>query len=159
MPDIVLQLPGKPDTEISLIPGAYRVGSSPASHIMIRDKSVQPRHCRLEVSGQGIHVFDLCGGTLLNGDPVGTAGAVLKPGDVLKLGDAEFLVPGKKIESVPVPSVRKNPVPPAPVPKTAFPDKREGKIPVLEISGILPHQPKFLHCKKQFCSGSILSYH
>ena len=156
MPDIVLQLPGKPDTEISLIPGAYRVGSSPASHIMIRDKSVQPRHCRLEVSGQGIHVFDLCGGTLLNGDPVGTAGAVLKPGDVLKLGDAEFLVPGKKIESVPVPSVRKNPVPPAPVPKAAFPDKREGKIPVLEISGISPANREFVQEVKRLAHVELL---
>ena len=141
MPDVVISLPGYEETEISLYPGIYRVGSSPASHIALSEKSIQPRHCRLEVSASGIKVFDLCNATSLNGSSIGTGGADFVPGDLLQIGNGNVYYKGYKpgaepVQKAPEKSSVPPPAPAAPSPPKITPKTSGGKIPVLEISGI-----------------------
>lgn len=141
MPDVVISLPGYEETEISLYPGIYRVGSSPASHIALSEKSIQPRHCRLEVSASGIKVFDLCNATSLNGSSIGTGGADFVPGDLLQIGNGNVYYKGYKpgaepVQKAPEKSSVPPPAPAAPPPPKITPKASGGKIPVLEISGI-----------------------
>ena len=93
MPDIILKIPGYKESRIQLIPGVYRVGSSPASHISLKDSSVHPRHCRFEVTADQIMVFDLCGETFLNGKTICSNGNPFVPGDILWVGSVEFRYP------------------------------------------------------------------
>ena len=143
MPEVVISLPGYEETEVSLFPGIYRVGSSPASHIALNEESIQPRHCRLEVSETGIKVFDLCGATYLNGSSVGTGGGSFMPGDLLQIGNGEVYYKGYKPGSEPVQEAPETVSAPSAVsaPTPSVPEKipaktGRGKIPVLEISGI-----------------------
>ena len=143
MPEVVISLPGYEETEVSLFPGIYRVGSSPASHIALNEESIQPRHCRLEVSETGIKVFDLCGATYLNGSSVGTGGGSFMPGDLLQIGNGEVYYKGYKPGSAPVREAPETVSAPSAVsaPTPSVPEKipaktGSGKIPVLEISGI-----------------------
>lgn len=146
MPDIVISLPGYEKSVISLFPGVYRVGSSPASHIALSEESIQPRHCRLEVSDNGIKVFDLCNATRLNGKNISDIGINFMPGDLLEIGNGKVYYSGYEPQNVPVmpkaEPVMEAPAPKepvqqakAPVPKVRKDDK---SIPILEISGIAP---------------------
>ena len=145
MPDIVISLPGYEDTDFQLFPGNYRVGSSPASHIQLPEGSIQPRHCRLEVSEQGIKVYDFCNGTFINGSAIGDTGMAFSPGDELKVGNGIVYYKGYKPQqnqesapqsAVPEPVVQQTASPP---PKEApKPKRRDGTVPLLEISGISP---------------------
>ena len=143
MPEVVISLPGYEETEVSLFPGIYRVGSSPASHIALNEESIQPRHCRLEVSETGIKVFDLCGATYLNGSSVGTGGGSFMPGDLLQIGNGEVYYKGYKPGSEPVREAPEtvSALSAVSAPTPSVPEKipaktGSGKIPVLEISGI-----------------------
>ena len=142
MPDIVISLPGYEEADYQLFPGAYRVGSSPASHIQLPEESIQPRHCRLEVSEKGIKVYDFCKGTFINGSAVGDTGMSFSPGDELRLGNGIIYYKGYKPQpkqaapqavAVPVQAPQ-----PQEAPKTAKAAKRDGSVPLLEISGIAP---------------------
>ena len=148
MPDIVINLPGYEETTLQLFPGIYRVGSSPASHISLVEESIHPRHCRLEVSQDGIKVFDLCGNTFLNGSAIDTVGADFTPGDLLQIGNGTVFYDGypplseggteksrETTENIPAPAPA-----PAAEPQKSSPSPKlktgNGAIPILEISGI-----------------------
>ncbi|MBQ9772965.1 MAG: Flp pilus assembly complex ATPase component TadA [Lentisphaeria bacterium] len=141
MPDIVIALPGYEETTVQLFPGIYRVGSSPASHISLSEESIQPRHCRFEVSEHGIKVFDLCRGTFINGSEIGDTGMDFTPGDELRIGNGIVYYKGYKpqLNQKAVPRMEEaapQPTPSAPPPPK--PVKRDDSIPILEISGISP---------------------
>lgn len=161
MPDIILNLPGYEETVLQLYTGVYRVGSSPASHIALHDESIQPRHCRFEVTGEGVKVFDLCGDTWLNGSSVPGSGVMFSPGDLLKLGKAELYYAGSKPVEKPVPVPAAVPVPEKPavvpaVPEKSFQKKEDGTIPVLEVSGISAENREFVQEVKRLAHVELL---
>lgn len=163
MPDIILKVSGRKDTEIKLISGIYRVGSSPASHILLKDATVQPRHCRFEVSGENIMVFDLCGETFLNGKNICSTGSPFVPGDILWIGNVELHYPAGKgvpLDKTEIKETVSKPVS-VPPPQTAAPSlvakkTESGKIPVLEISGISEKNRKFVQEVKQLAHVELL---
>ena len=159
MPEIILVLPGYEEAELSLFPGIYRVGSSPASHIALQEESIQPRHCRLEVSEKGIKVFDLCGSTLLNKNSIGTGGADFMPGDSLQIGNGIAYYKGFKPGSgEKKPASQSVPVSPEiSVPQSSAKNApRTEKIPVLEISGISAENRKVVQEIKRLAHEELL---
>jgi len=71
--ELLIREPGKPEQTRKLVPGAYRIGSSPASHLQLARPEVSGRHAQLIVSDFDVKVLD-CGssnGTLLNDREVG----------------------------------------------------------------------------------------
>lgn len=162
MPDILLKIPGHAEKKIQLIPGIYRVGSSPASHIMLKEKSIHPQHCRLEVSENGITVYDLCGETFLNGKNIGSGGTPFVSGDILCFGNVEFeyfSVSGSETEvsaesfSEKLKNSQEKPVVPE---KRDFSGEKSKKIPILEISGISSQNREFVQEVKRLAHLELL---
>ena len=159
MPDIILKIPGHKETKIQLMTGIYRVGSSPASHISLKDRSIQPRHCRFEVKGENITVFDLCGETYLNGQNICSSGSPFVPGDILWLGNVEINFAAapqaagteKPVETAKTQTQQKAAPPPITARKSST-----GKIPVLEISGISEKNRAFVQEIKQLAHVELL---
>jgi len=70
---ILIKQPEKKDAEAELVPGAYRIGSSPASHIQFNYPEISSRHAQIFVSESSVKIAD-CGssnGTFLDGERVG----------------------------------------------------------------------------------------
>lgn len=153
--EILIRMPGQQEAVGKLVPGAYRVGSSPASHIQFPRPDVSPKHCQFIVTEDSLKVMDLggAGGTFVDGarlagpEPVETG-----IGSVIKIGDVEVVVKGPETSS----QISPPPPPPPPPPRTPpppTPDEREftsrvklamekakavgaNEIPVLVVSGI-----------------------
>ncbi len=70
---ILIKQPEKKDAEAKLVPGAYRIGSSPASHIQFNCPEISSRHAQIFVSESSVKIAD-CGssnGTFLDGERIG----------------------------------------------------------------------------------------
>ena len=84
--------PGKPEAwEIQLKPGANYLGRGDASDFQIPDASVSTRHCQIIVSGTSVSIQDLgsTNGTFINGQQL-TGEAILKSGQIIRLGQVEM---------------------------------------------------------------------
>jgi pSer/pThr/pTyr-binding forkhead associated (FHA) protein len=71
------------------------IGRAEGCAMRLTYEEVGPRHCALRVTPHGIVVRDLNSGqgTFVNGTPIAEA-VTLRPGDRLRIGTAEFRVPG-----------------------------------------------------------------
>ena len=78
-----LTFPGGEHPQVQLGPGVQRVGSDPASQIVLGVPGVRPLHCELHVTDHGVMLQVPVGATVnVNGRPV--AGLIaLRPGDHL----------------------------------------------------------------------------
>jgi hypothetical protein len=106
--------PGSPAAwEIPLKSGSNLVGRSSANDITITDPSVSGSHCRLDVSGESVHLTDLgsTNGTFVDERQV--TESVLRPGQLIRLGGVKVAVVGAEETRAAAPSL---PVPPPPVP-------------------------------------------
>ncbi|MCK5845225.1 MAG: Flp pilus assembly complex ATPase component TadA [Victivallales bacterium] len=152
--EILIKTPGSPESKGKLVPGVYRVGSSPASHLQLESPSVSARHAQFIVSEIGLKVADMesANGTLLDGVAVGVDPIDAPPGSTLTLGEVEILMKGPetpKVSSAP----QKDPPSPARLAKSPERQKeltsrlratvdefKQAKdahgIPILRISGI-----------------------
>ncbi|HYE62135.1 MAG TPA: ATPase, T2SS/T4P/T4SS family [Phycisphaerales bacterium] len=77
--------------------GAVSIGRGPDNTIPLIDERASRRHCVIELDHQGCWMVRDLGsrnGTKLNEEKVTTA--ILKPGDVLKVGQHEFLIEGDR---------------------------------------------------------------
>ena len=148
---IKIKIPGQKDNEGKLIPGIYRVGSSPASHIQIERPSISPRHMQLAVTDTGIKVMDMdsTSGTYLDGQKIAGDPVDAGPGSVISFGDVDILLIGPE---TPAGNSREKLKPSTPA--LEDPDRQKeltsklkkvvetvsktspGRIPVLQISGI-----------------------
>ena len=150
---IKIKIPNQSENDGKLIPGVYRIGSSPASHIQIDRPSISKRHAQLSVTPTAVKVMDLgsSNGTYIDGKPIGTEEVEVPPGSVIGIGDIQILMVGPDVpqqaEKAPSPSpvsqalanperqkeltskLRK-------VVKKAAIQKNGSNIPVLQISGI-----------------------
>jgi len=78
--------------------GAISIGRGPDNTIPIIDERASRRHCVIELDHQGCWMVRDLGsrnGTKVNEEKI-SAAAILKPGDVLKVGQHEFLVEGDR---------------------------------------------------------------
>lgn len=99
MYNIKIKIPDQPENEGKLVPGVYRVGSSPASHIQIQRPSVSGRHAEFNVTTNGIKISDLgsSNGTFLDGKQIEGEPLSASPGSIVKVGDVEILIVGPEI--------------------------------------------------------------
>ena len=67
MYEILISIPGREDVKARLVPGTYRVGSSPASHLTLQAPGVIPRHCQLTATENDLKITDLGGGISVDG--------------------------------------------------------------------------------------------
>ena len=73
MVEVILKMPGQPDSPLSIPPGQYQVGSSEAVPIQLPFAGVSKLHCVLQASESALRIADLgsSNGTFLNGQRVG----------------------------------------------------------------------------------------
>ncbi len=136
------------ETALKLLPGIYRIGSSPASHIQIERPEISSRHAQLHVSEREVKICDLgsSNGTSIDGRKIGQEPVPMPPGAVVKMGKVLLsLLPDPA-------SLRDLPQSAGSKPKSAFDNltpnseaqsssaqgrpSNPSKIPVLKVSGI-----------------------
>jgi pilus assembly protein CpaF len=103
--EIIIKQPGKGDALGKLVPGIYRVGSSPASHIQLARPEISGQHAQFIVTESLMKVIDLgsSNGTFIDGmqtKPNETYETVT--GSTVKIGDVEIFVKGPEVPDTPV---------------------------------------------------------
>lgn len=90
MTRLVLRLGGHPVREIPLKPGRNVLGRSSKADVFLEDAGTSRQHCELELTDEQLVLRDLgsTNGTFLDGQPVREA--IIRPGQVLKVGELEF---------------------------------------------------------------------
>ena len=80
--EVIIRLPNRPETVGRLVPGTYRIGSSPAAHIQINLDDVSPRHCLLTVKDGQLRIQDAGSksGTFVDGVRIGSDPTPIAPG-------------------------------------------------------------------------------
>ena len=93
---ITILCEGHEPFEAKLIPGAYRVGASPACHLQISGDGVAPRHCQLIVGENSLRVqaFDQRHPVYLDGRELGSDPADADPGSEIRLGNVVIQLNG-----------------------------------------------------------------
>ena len=81
-----LVFPGGEHPQVLLGLGVNRVGSDPGANVVIDRPGVNPQHCRLHVTGQGV-MLDVPEGTPISVNGRQVDGLIaLRPGDAVDLG-------------------------------------------------------------------------
>jgi Inner membrane component of T3SS, cytoplasmic domain len=70
------------------------IGRDPLSDICINDPHIISQHAKIFTTSSGYYLMDLGGETFVNGQAVKKSSAVLKPGDVVRLGKSALFVFG-----------------------------------------------------------------
>jgi len=148
MYEILLRIPSKPETTGKLVPGIYRVGSSPASHIQIERESVSAKHAQFIVSEQSIKVSDMdsSNGTTIDGVAVGAEPVEASIGSIVKIGDVIIELKGPDTPQAPLPTPKTLSSPERQKELTSklkkvvddvkIDNSNNSKMPILKISGI-----------------------
>lgn len=138
---------------VRLIPGVYRIGSSPASHIQIEGGDVSPRHAQLVVSDNMVKIFDLgsATGTFVDGRKIGSEPVELSADSIVVIGGAQIVIQSKDLKAS---GQKKSVLPPSQSPASASPDRKhtesfvshfvprveqtviKGGMPLLKVSGV-----------------------
>lgn len=102
MYEITILSAGNEPFEAKLVPGVYRVGSSPACHIQLSGEGIAPRHCQLIVNGDTLRVlaFDPAFPVCLDGCPLGSDPVDAQPGSEIRLGDVVIRLIGPEGASI-----------------------------------------------------------
>ncbi len=116
MYEILIKIPGQPDSTGKLVPGSYRIGSSPASHIQIQRETVSARHALFVVGERSLKVADMGSskGTMVDGRKVGEEPEEASPGSVIGVGDVLIELKGPVLpKSLPMDNQQTPPTPKA----------------------------------------------
>lgn len=70
------------------------IGRDPTNDICLNDSNVIGQHAKILTRNNGYYLMDLGGETFINGRPVQKSSAMLKPGDVVRLGKSTLFVFG-----------------------------------------------------------------
>lgn len=157
--EITIFSEGSEPFEAKLVPGAYRVGASPACHLQLSGSGIAPRHCQFIVGDHSIQVqaFNSQYPVYLDGNPIGETPVEAFPGSELRLGSTVIQLRGP--EGMAMSDLGKEqpsaePEPPAPPPPAPAPEppaknagstmeqllrtegKTEGGVSILRISGV-----------------------
>ena len=152
MYEITIFCEGCEPFEAKLMPGAYRVGASPACHLQISGIEVAPRHCQLTVSDHSVQVLAFDPGAypvFLDGHRLGQGPAEADPGSEIRLGnavirlngpegmalDADFSLP-EKSAPVPEPAKEAEREPARSMEKLLQSERGDNGTAVLRISGV-----------------------
>lgn len=70
------------------------IGRDPINEICLNDPHIMSRHAQIFIANNSYYLADLDGETFINGRAVKKGSAILKPGDVVRLGKSSLLVFG-----------------------------------------------------------------
>ncbi|OQA86464.1 MAG: putative conjugal transfer protein [Lentisphaerae bacterium ADurb.Bin242] len=154
---------GKEPFQAKLVPGVYRVGSSPACHIQLEGQGVAPRHCQLIVGDDDLKilVFDPASFPVyLDKSPLGTEAVSADPGSELQIGDVAISLLGPESEPITEESIQPPPPPAAAPPPPPGPETMESllkeeeaaspAVAVLRVSGVpFENRPLLQEIKKR----------
>ncbi len=159
--------------QAKLVPGVYRVGTSPACHIQLEGEGISSRHCQLIVGDDDLKILAFAPDDFpvyLDKTPLGTEAVSADPGSELQIGDVAISLLGPESAPITQESLRTPPPaaapqppppPPAPMPKAASGPKtmddliREEKnagsaVAVLRVSGVpFENRPLLQEIKKR----------
>jgi hypothetical protein len=95
-PIATIQFKRGPDAgkNFSLTKLPCRIGRDPLNEICLNDPFVTSQHAKIFVSNNNYYLMDLGGETYINGMAVKKSSAVLKPGDMVRLGKNVFFAFG-----------------------------------------------------------------
>ena len=96
MYEVTIFCEGHEPFEAKLVPGVYRVGSSPACHLQISGDGVAARHCQLIVNENSLRVlaFDSAFPVYLDGRMLGEEPMDADPGSEIRLGNTVIRLTG-----------------------------------------------------------------
>jgi pilus assembly protein CpaF len=170
MYEIIIKVTEKEESTGKLVPGVYRIGSSPASHIQIERPAVSSRHAQFIVSESSIKVADMgsSNGTTIDGIPVGEEPVEADVGAIVKIGDIEIELKGLEIPKGEIeqkPRVLSNPARQkeltSQLKKAVLEAKTntsgDKKIPLLEISGIPEDSRPLVQEIKKRAHGELIT--
>ncbi len=91
---VVIKQPDRADSKAKLVPGVYRLGSSPASHIQFNRPEVSAKHALMTVSDISLKISDAgsSNGTFVDDQRIGSESVEVPVGSVIKLGLVEIFV-------------------------------------------------------------------
>jgi len=148
MVQVILKMPGQPDSPLSIPPGQYQVGSSDAVPIQLPFVGVSKLHCVLQASESALRIADLgsSNGTYLNGQRVGREFVNVPADSDIEIGSVHIHVGTVRPEAKPVSTVS------APPPQQSVPadTEQQYKSRILAVSGIpMSARPLVQEIKKQ----------
>jgi pSer/pThr/pTyr-binding forkhead associated (FHA) protein len=146
MARLLLKSEGLSGRVIELRLGVNRFGRGPASDFQIDHPTISASHCQILLEGDGILVRDCAStnGTFIDGQPIREA--KLSKGQILRLGDVEFLVESTEV-TVAIPKFDA----PRPAPPVVL---RDGSM-------ICPRHPEArvthqcTHCREVMCDECV----
>lgn len=155
MVEIVLKMPGQPDSPVSIPPGQYQVGSSEAVQIQLPFAGVSKLHCVFLATDSSLRIADLgsSNGTYLNGQRIGREFVGVPSDSDIEIGSVRVHVGAL------APEIRPANAPSAPPVPSAAPADPESqyKSRILAVSGIpMEARPLVQEIKKQAHSELLL---
>ncbi|MBR5681019.1 MAG: Flp pilus assembly complex ATPase component TadA, partial [Clostridia bacterium] len=145
MVEIILKMPGQPDSTLSIPPGQYQVGSSEAVAIQLPFVGVSKLHCVLWAQESLLRVADLgsSNGTYLNGQRIGREFVNVPAGSDIEIGSVHIQVGKLTPEMRPVRTS-------SPSPSSQEDPENQFKSRILAVSGIpMSARPLVQEIKKQ----------
>jgi len=93
MVDVILKMPGQPDSPLSIPPGQYQIGSSEAVPIQLPFVGVSNIHCVVQTQDDSFRIADLgsSNGTFLNGQRIGREFVDVPEGSDIEIGTVHIL--------------------------------------------------------------------
>jgi len=152
MVEIILKMPGQPDSPLSIPPGQYQVGSSEAVAIQLPFVGVSKLHCVLQAQESSLRVADLgsSNGTYLNGQRIGREFVNVPSNSDIEIGSVHIHVGTLIPEMRPVRTSSAPPQPPVD-PESQFKSR------ILAVSGIpMSARPLVQEIKKQAHSELLI---
>jgi len=156
MVEVILKMPGQPDSPLSIPPGQYQVGSSEAVPIQLPFVGVSKLHCVLQAQESSLRIADLgsSNGTYLNGQRIGRDFVNVPPNSDIEIGSVHIQVGAVRAEagaghvsSVPQPATGNVPAD----------SEQQFKSRILAVSGIpMSARPLVQEIKKQAHSELLL---
>ena len=146
MVEVILKMPGQPDSPLSIPPGQYQVGSSEAVPIQLPFVGVSKLHCVLQASESSLRIADLgsSNGTFLNGQRIGREFVNVPADSDIEIGSVHIHVGALRTETGPVHAA------PTPPPAAPADSEQQFKSRILAVSGIpMSARPLVQEIKKQ----------
>ena len=118
MVEVILKMPGEPDSPLSIPPGQYQVGSSEAVPIQLPFVGVSKLHCVLQAQESSLRIADLgsSNGTYLNGQRIGRDFVNVPADSDIEIGSVHILVGAVRREAKPAHTTSFQMPPPPAVP-------------------------------------------
>ena len=146
MVEVILKMPGQPDSPLSIPPGQYQVGSSEAVPIQLPFVGVSKLHCVLQALESSLRIADLgsSNGTFLNGQRIGREFVNVPADSDIEIGSVHIHVGGVRPEANPVRAAS------APPPAAQADSEQQFRSRILAVSGIpMSARPLVQEIKKQ----------